>query len=528
MKTLLLLALCLASAIALPSSLGYFAGRSADIIIQSEDSSVQDSIIFLKGDQFSTTELNELEDTRFADLFAHVMGTQPFHIDADRTGFPTSSLFNKPKASAIVVIDSVGAEMLRKYPTLSLLQNGHAASISTKSIPANTITLLANLATGTSPSSHGIVGETWRRPVTGELVNAYDYNGLPFAANIADILLQETNGLSLVVSASGSTPFGSALAAHPELTSENLGWRAHAYGLNNNAFESRYEDPSCDQVLALSAADLEAMVQDVTVSVGNKQITFSAKSSEDFALLAELAFVRHIMNKLNSDSALSASVQDNIPDLYSFVFSSLKGIQKRYGAHSYEFAAALGLVDKSTEALLTTLNALYNGRVATAVAALNARDTSSERVKQVVHEKVSSLLYEDQDFAEYYPAIYVRTNDFVGYARDVMCETLQKAVGSGASVLCVSPFLPIRGLRAGNDTNGTNSSSASSNSDGPDNDLNDHGFVTYVWSFWIHFFMTLIIIGFVGWGVYCLAYVGSDASKDSLLFRATGRHQHQN
>jgi hypothetical protein len=525
MKTLLLLALCLASAIALPASLGYFAGRSADIIIQSEDYSVQDSIIFLKGDQFSTTTLNELEDTRFADLFAHVMGTQPFHIDADRTGFPTSSLFNKPKASAIVVIDSVGAEILRKYPTLSLLQNGHAASVSTKSVPANTLTLLANLATGASPSSHGIVGETWRRPVTGELVNAYDYNGLPFSANIADILLQETNGLSLVVSASGSTSFGSALAAHPELTSENLGWRAHAYGLNNNAFESRYEDPSCDQVFALSAVELEAMVKDVTVSVGNKQITFSAKSSEDFALLAELAFVRHIMNKLNSDSALSASVKDNIPDLYSFVFSSLKGIQKRYGAHSDELAAALGLVDKSTEALLATLNALYDGRVATAVAALNARDTSSESVKQVVHDKVARLLYNDQDFAEYYPAIYVRTNDFVGYARDVMCASLQKAVGQSANVLCVSPFLPVRGLRASNDTNGTNSSSSSSSSNPV---LNDDGFVTYVWSFWIHFFITLVIIGFVGWGVYCLAFVGSDASKDSLLFRATGRHQHQN
>lgn len=70
---------------------------------------MQDSVIFFKGDQFSTTELNKLEDTSFADLFAHVIGTQPFHIDADRTGFPTTSLFNKPKASTIIVIDSVGA-----------------------------------------------------------------------------------------------------------------------------------------------------------------------------------------------------------------------------------------------------------------------------------------------------------------------------------------------------------------------------------------------------------------------------------
>ncbi len=81
---------------------------------------MQDSVIFFKGDQFSTTEVNEFEDTRFADLFAHVMGTQPFHIDADRSGFPTSSLFNKPKASAIIVIESVGAGEFQ-IPTTSFV-----------------------------------------------------------------------------------------------------------------------------------------------------------------------------------------------------------------------------------------------------------------------------------------------------------------------------------------------------------------------------------------------------------------------
>lgn len=107
-----------------------------------------------------------------------------------------------------------------------------------------------------------------------------------------------------------------------------------------------------------------------------------------------------------------------------------QGIQTRYGADSNEFAAALGLVDKSTEALFTTLNSLYDGRVASAIAALNARDTSSERVKQIIHDKVARLLYDDRDFKEYYPVVYVRTNDFVGYARDLMCDALQRAVGS--------------------------------------------------------------------------------------------------
>lgn len=451
------------------------------------------------------------------------MGTQPFHIDADRTGFPTSSLFNKPKASAIVVIDSVGAETLRAYPTLSLL-TGHSAAISTQAVPTNTLTILANLATGSSPSSHGIVGASWRRPVTGELVHAYDSNGLPFSANIADILLQETRGQSLVVSASAAPSFASALAAHPELTAENLGWRAHAYSLSNGAFVSRYEDPACDQILALSEDELSAMITDVTVG----QITFSTKTAEDFALLAEIAFVRNLINKLNTES-LSVYVKDSMPDLYSFVFSSLKGIQTKYGANSEEFSAALTLVDKSTEALLTTLNSLYEGRVATTVAALNARDTSSERVKNIVHARVAKLLYDAKDFAEFYPVVYVRTNEFVGYSRDLMCDSLQKAMDRNGRVLCVSPFLPVRGVRAlfDNDTNGTNSSSSSSSSSNPANQYGD-GSASFVWSFWLHFFMTLIIASFILWGVYCLAFVGSDASKDSLLFRATGRHHHQN
>jgi hypothetical protein len=170
-------------------------------------------------------------------------------------------------------------ETLQKYPTLSLLQNGHAASIHTQSIPTNTLAILANIATGTTPSTHGIVGPTWRRPVTGETIHAYDPSGLSFSANIADILLQETAGLSLVVSASASSSFASALAAHPELTSENLGWRAHAYSLSKDgAFESRYEDPACDQLFTLSEDELSAMTTYVTVSVGNTQITFSAKT----------------------------------------------------------------------------------------------------------------------------------------------------------------------------------------------------------------------------------------------------------
>lgn len=518
MKALLLLCLCLSSTLAVPATSSLYMGRSSDILIESETQ--QDSVIFFKGEQIGTTQIHKLEDTRFADLFAHVMGTQSFHVDADRTGFPTTSLFNKPRAALIVTLESVGSEILRKSPALSCTQNSQVSSISTSSSPANPQTILANLVTGTTPSKHGIVGSSWRKPGTGLLVNAYDENGASFSANIADILLQETQGKSLVVSASSSSSFSSALGAHPELVADNIGWRAHAYSLNNGAFSTRYSDPSCDQVLALSAEELSALLSDVVIS---SDVTFSAKNSEDMALLAELAFVRNLISKLSS-SSLEASVKDNMPDLYSFAFASLKGIETKYGKDSKTYAAALSLVDKTVSSLISALNQQYDNRVAIAIMAINARDVSSEALKERVFNKVSSLLHNKEDFSLHYPALYVRTYEFSGHARDVLCSSLQKSVvDSHANVYCGSPIITSRAVRALSDeivntcVIVNNETINQANSD-----------LAYIWAFWLHFFMTIIIASFIGWGVYCLAFVGSDASKDSLLFRAAGRHHHQN
>jgi hypothetical protein len=518
MKALLLLCLCLSSTLAVPATSSLYMGRSSDILIESETQ--QDSVIFFKGEQFGTTQINKLQDTRFADLFSHVMGTQPFHVDADRTGFPTTSLFNKPRAALLVALESVGSEILSKYPALSFLQNSQMSPISTLSSPANTQTILANLVTGTTPSKHGIVGSSWRKPGTGALVNAYDENGMSFAANIADILLQETQGKSLIVSASSSSSFSSALGAHPEIVSENIGWRAHAYSLSNGAFSTRYSEPSCDQVLAISAEELSALLSDVVIS---SDVTFSAKNAEDMAFLAELAFVRNLIAKLST--SLSASVKDDMPDMYSFVFASLKGIETKYGKDSNTYAAALSLVDKTISSLISALNQQYDGRVATVIMALNARDISSEALKEKVYNKVSSLLHDSNDFSLHYPALYVRTYEFSGHARDVLCSTLQKSIASSnANVFCATPMVATRAVRSmmGNDANGTCYPPTPAEVAQLEEDT------LYVFAFWMHFFMVIIITAFIGWGVYSLAFVGSDASKDSLLFRAAGRHHHQN
>lgn len=513
LKTVLLLCLCLSSTFALPQKWVYM-GRSADITIESE--TTQDSVMLLKGEQFSSTQINNLEDTRFADLFSHVMGSQPFHVDADRTGFPSSSLFNKPRAALLVAVDSVGSGILNKFPTLSILKNVQTSKITTPAVATNTHMLLATLATGVTPSEHGIVGPFWRRPVVGSLVEAYSSEGPSFSANLADIISQESKGKSLVISASSSSSFASALGVHPKLAHEN----AHAYSFENGAFVSRYENAG--RSLELSQEDLSTLLNDISIS----GVTFSYKNSEDLALLAELAFVSNLISKLNTDSTFSRLAADDKPDVYSFVFASLKGIQAKYGEDSTEFAAALTLVDKAIETLSVALNKHYDNRVATAIMALNARDTSSEALKQIVFSKVSTLLHSEEDFAAFYPSLYIRTQEFDGHARDIMCSNLQRAI-SGATVYCSAPIVATRAVRALSDDPviSNNSNCPIITNETIKQEADD---LAYIWAFWLNFFITLIITGFVGWGVYCMAFVGSDASKDSLLFRATGRHHHQN
>jgi len=345
-------------------------------------------------------------------------------------------------------------------------------------------------------------------------VPAYGSQGMPLAASLADVFAQEWYGRALVLSASGSRALASSFAVHPELLSTTGAdhWNAHAYALNVQegeegeseglAFASAYDVSPCEQVFALRAEELAASVGEV------EGVYFNV--TEHFTLFAELAFINNLISKLKSHPLVS----DNVPDMYTFVFSGLKEIQQKYGAHSTTFLAALSLVEPAASKLITALNELYAARVATAIVSLNPRaydpaSPSARALKETVYNKVARLLYDPDDFETHYPALYVHNNELVGYARELMCSNLQKAVDRQAIVTCPSigsyPFL------AANDTSNTTNTTT-----------NDTATVV---AFWLNFFVTLVIALFVLWGVYCLTYVGIDASKDSLLYRATGRQQ---
>lgn len=105
--------------------------------------------------------------------------------------------------------------------------------------------------------------------MSGAVVEAYSSEGPSFSASIADILFQETQAKSLVVSASSSFSFASALGVHPQLVKAN---NAHTYSFKNGAFSSNYVSGS--NLLELSEEAISLLVD-----TGVSGVVFSTKTS---------------------------------------------------------------------------------------------------------------------------------------------------------------------------------------------------------------------------------------------------------
>ncbi len=60
---------------------------------------------------------SEIADTSFAPLVSHVVGlpTRVEDAAADRASFPATSMFNRPAANFLLVVEGVSSSMLNEY-----------------------------------------------------------------------------------------------------------------------------------------------------------------------------------------------------------------------------------------------------------------------------------------------------------------------------------------------------------------------------------------------------------------------------
>lgn len=442
------------------------------------------------------------------------MGTQPFNAQASREGFPKGNLFSKPRATFLVTLDSLSPGLFAKQ---SSWKDYQSVDLVTKSYPANTHSVLSNLATGVKPSVHGIVGKSWVDSTDDE-----KHDGTAVAANMADVLAQEWNGASLTVSAAASASLASTFSAKEQFSSQNT----YSISLKNGALESMYFRSASP--LSLDKQELLSIFQDAsfskflggatfkenkfTINVDSRApVIFDLADTANYELFAELSFVYNLLNVLGSDASLSVLVNDATPDFLSVVFSSLKAIRETRGENSEQYAVAVTLISRVVAQAFATMDKLYAGRVVSAVVCLNVQSAAPAELKESVFAVAKSHLINEKHFDTFYPSLYVRTETL-----DQLCDELKSNVASPSVVVhCfVSSTYEFYELDPTNNTNGTNSTT-------DPHPLN-------VANFWIVILVSVVLFLFILLGVYSLLYAGISASNDSLLFRSAGRHQHQN
>ena len=110
--------------------------------------------------------------------------------------------------------------------------------------------------------------------------------------------------------------------------------------------------------LGSSPLSLAQGSNNLLVTVDGQQVALDLNAPEVVALVAEASYALHLVNLLSTDGELNAMVSDEVPDFFSFGFTSIKDLQKKYGQGSSQLKAVSVLVDYvvSTVRVLPLLN----------------------------------------------------------------------------------------------------------------------------------------------------------------------------
>jgi len=511
----------------------YFSDRSGSIIVTPKN--IQDDSFVYVSDKFTTTS-KQIEETSIADYISHVVGGPVINKNSARDSLPVGSIFDKAPANLLVVVDSVGQDIVSRYETvfptpLRVLEGGQKMKLTKVAYPQDSIASLATIATGNTPSVHGIVNKQWRNE-QGVAFSAYKAQALPAVGSVFDIISQVFEGKSLIVSTSADYQMASALGLHQYLHAGNVQSNKIGFYYNNDIqqYDSLYHGVSAEFPLRLSSVALLERMATRTFSLenvhdkvrfvpetleffvdmpsGNVECIFDLNKKEDFLFFAEIEFTYAVLAQLQSSSLVS----DSTPDMLSFAFSSLKGVQTRYGKNSQQLIAALAILDSVLVDVISKVNTMYNNKLATEVVFLGSsaftsiqnmnvlRDAVFKNVKNIVNPTV---------FNTYFPVIYGTTNN--------ICEKVKMAVEDFPEMQleAVCPYaepLILRDIRFVRQSNNSNN-----NTNGGD----DYPFaVAFQIVLWISIILALSLAAII----YAICFM--DVGADSSLYRTANPKFH--
>merc|ERR1712130_29170 len=263
-----------------------------------------DSFLLLRG--ASQHSLSNIRDTQVVDLLTHLTGLAPAHVGTDRSQFPQVDLFSSPAVNFLVALEAVTPEMLENARTVFLGAGDDAqrTTITKEAYPNDSLTTLTNILTGEEPSTHGIMGHSWK---VGQSVSvlAYSDNGNCLYPKILDRVAVASEGDARIVSVSSSKQMAAALGMHTELYADRV------------------------------VADL------ALIRTHAKDLSMTLTTSAGYALAAELKAIAMIPARV----AAMTSAGSDIPDFVSVGVSSIKELSKTFGANSPQVIDGLRMLD---------------------------------------------------------------------------------------------------------------------------------------------------------------------------------------
>ncbi|GAM21793.1 hypothetical protein SAMD00019534_049680 [Acytostelium subglobosum LB1] len=517
MKSIILILILAVTFSVVRSEIKYFSQRSADIIIESPIFK-QNSLLFLKGNVYSNVELTNMKDVQIASLISHTMGTIPMGSD-DRTGFPKLSVFNKPKLNLFFGLDGVSSADLSKA-SLSFLNTENAINVEKSFYPMDSVAELATVATGVTPDVHGIVGSHWETP-GAERMNAYREKAIALSANLADVLTQTYAGQSLIISGSSSSAMTGASAVHRDVAKQYPNGNYHAVFSGAYQMQSLY-GYNRDEQFKFTITDIERMLYAnefrnfvlptgwSTKLAGDQLTIFSAVGSkvtididQYSALLKELTFVYKTVRMFSEKNAFNGAVADSVPDMISFTFATLNGMDKESALYSF----ALQLVDKTMQSAYEQLNGLY-GRIACEVLVMPGMPAADQQLI----DQIAEVAGEHIVGAASAPTVYLQYDSKA--ERQTLCDELEQVVSAEIKVHCIAhPEFDIRLLQI--------NASSSNSYNSPDFAADSQATAL----FQVFLFLPIILVLAVIFGSLLMMRISFDAQKDTLLFR-TARRTH--
>jgi len=434
----------------------------------------------------------------------------------------SSEVFSKSSANLLLVVDSFGSETLERFPDLKVMNHGRKYTIQRTNYPQDSIASISTIATGTSPSTHGIVNSIWRSGA-GKMV-AYKSDAVPEVGSFSDAISTAFRGI--VFSGSFDYQMASALGVHQFQYASNNPESAFGiyWNAQSNKMESLYATSSSPLLFtrseflsniakrdfASATTTLDGSALNVYLAAQNIRTVFDMNKKETFEFFAEIELLNVLVEVLKDNADLKAKVADSLPDLFSFAFSSLKGLKSKYGVDSHQFQASVYILDSTLYKVINEMSEMYNGRLSAEVVFMGVSPyTSLSQDKQRIKE-VFSLVKNDvvskESFEAYFPTIYLINPD----KQEAICNKLKSALdSSNLKVHCpvhTGYYVESFYNKLADDSNGTTPTKSDAAA----------SFQVILWSS-----IGLVLV------IYAAVYAlyNMDVGSDSLIYRMTsGKH----